>query len=61
MQVGAPRCTHLQLRWLYRVTEQAVHYNRNKILGINKEVVLCVAVLSNCSETRGEVCIGLFL
>lgn len=55
MQVGAPRCTHLQLRRPYRVTEQAVHYNRNKILGRNEEVDLCVVVLSNRSETRGGV------
>jgi hypothetical protein len=53
MQVGVPRCAHLQLHWLYTVTEEALHYNRNKILGRNKEVDLRVVVLSNCSETLG--------
>ena len=53
MQLGASRCTHLQLHWQYPVIEQAVHYNRTKILGRNKEVDLCVVVLSNHSETRG--------
>jgi hypothetical protein len=54
MQVGASRCTHLQLHWLYPVIEQAVHYNRNKILGRNKEVNLRLVVLSNCNETLGD-------
>jgi len=53
MQVGASRCAHYQLHWPCPVTEQAAHYNRNKILGKNKEVDLCVVVLSNCNETLG--------
>ena len=53
MQMRASRCAHLQLHWLYPVTEEAVHYNRNKILGRNKEVDLCIVVLSNCNETLG--------
>ena len=51
--MGASRCAHLQLHWPRPVTEQAVHYNRDKILGRDKEVDLCVVVLSNCSETLG--------
>lgn len=34
---------------------ESQNYNRNKILDRNKEVDLCVVVLSNHSETHGGV------
>jgi hypothetical protein len=50
MQVVASGCIHLHPPGYGPGHLQAVHNNRIKILGRNKEVDLCMVVLSNSSE-----------